>query len=66
MLKSFILHKCVVLLQCEKALLLDTGRMDAEDLFLDEILRVEMGRQGQGMILYGSELSVIKQKNPSV
>lgn len=40
--------------------------MDAEDLFLDEILRVEMGRQGQGMILYGSELSVIKQKNPSV
>lgn len=47
---------CVVLLQCEKALLLDTGRMDAGDLFLDEILRVEMGSQGQGMILYGSEL----------
>lgn len=55
-LKSFILPKPVVLLQCEKSLLLDTGRMDAGDPLLDEILRVERGRQGQGMTLYGSEL----------
>lgn len=46
-LKSFLLPKPVVLLQCEKALLLDTGRMDAGDPLLDAILRVERGRQGQ-------------------
>lgn len=40
--------QAVVLLQCGKSLLLDTGRMDAEDH--DDILRVEWGRLEQGTI----------------
>lgn len=47
-----------------KSLLLDTGRRGAGDLLLDEILRVERGRQGQGMIVYGSECELQNNKIP--
>lgn len=46
--KCFILQKCIMLLQCV-TVLPDTGRLEARVLLSEELLWVEMGRQGQGV-----------------